>query len=64
MHQDSNKVNIIEKRLDVIIKQLNKEFRLAIDNEEVRKDNRKINIKFQRLFSIYGKHKYNSDFLH
>lgn len=35
MHQDSNKVNITEKKLDVIIKQLNKEFRLAIDNEEL-----------------------------
>jgi len=34
-NQDSNKVNIIEKRFDVIIKELNKEFRLAIENEEL-----------------------------
>ena len=53
MHQDINKVNITEKKLDVIIKQLNKEFRLAIDNEEVRKDNRKLNIKFQRCYFQY-----------
>ena len=65
-NQDSNKVNIIEKRFDVIIKELNKEFRLAIENEEVRQDNEKITIKFHRsycaLYSIYVKHKYTIDF--
>ena len=62
-NQDSNKVNIIEKRFDVIIKELNKEFRLAIENEEVRQDNEKITIKFHRsYYSIYVKHKYTIDF--
>ena len=39
INQDNNKINIIEQRFDVIIKELNKELRLAIENEEVRKDN-------------------------
>ena len=52
-NQDSNKVNIIEKRFDVIIKELNKEFRLAIENEEVRQDNEKITIKFHRSYPCY-----------
>jgi len=35
INQDCNKVNIIEKRFDVIIKELNKEYSLAIENEEL-----------------------------
>ena len=53
INQDCNKVNIIEKRFDVIIKELNKEFRLAIENEEVRKDNEEITLKYHRSYCCY-----------
>ena len=46
INRDKNKVNIIEKRFDVVIKELNKELRLAIENEEVRKDYRKLLLNF------------------
>ena len=64
INQDCNKVNIIEKRFDVIIKELNKEYSLAIENEEVRKENKEITLKYHRsyLYSICDKHKYNFDF--
>ena len=64
INRDNNKVNIIEKRFDVIIKELNKELRLAIENEEVRKDYRKLLLNFIDLilYSIYDKQTYNIDF--